>query len=579
MTYCTSESADDDPRDGVPFPGKPADARVEDLTVELQGGGRPAAPGPIDIGGEVTIGRVLRDRYVIVEKLASGGKGTVFKALDRYRTSLVDSQRYVALKVLHGGGAGAAQTLKHLSREVEIGQALSHRNIVKMFELDRDGDTVFFTMELLEGELLSSPIARMAPNGLRRSQAWQIIRQLGAGVQHAHDRGVAHGDLKPRNILLTHDGELRILDFGTARQQPCTSGDFVAAPGEPVSGTPAYASCELLEGRGLDPRDDLYAVACIAYELLTSTHPFAHRTAVVARNYGVKATRPEGITSRQWRILRAGFSWHRAGWSAGVGVWAERLTHGVAPHAAVVPSQRFMRASFVRPVWHSRAAAAALAVVLIGGATVRHLRAASRGTLNDGGASAMAANDARAPAASERWDFTAPVAPATPVVPAASEPRTMPGSASLVPASSPLPGLPPGSARENSSSPGARKLSQPPPLRVSVDGYQVSSGERFVEVRVHRNQWRQNASFIWWTEAATAKPDVDFVHQGSAVQTFAAGRRSTRFYVKLLPETLRLRRDYFYIAIAQPGDHPTAKRITRAQIWLPAARDPLQARR
>jgi hypothetical protein len=530
------------------------------LTVELPGAGRPVARGPIDIGGEVTIGRVLRDRYVIVEKLASGGKGTVFKALDRYRTSLVDSQRYVALKVLHGGGAGAAQTLKHLSREVEIGQALSHRNIVKMFELDRDGDTVFFTMELLEGELLSSLIARMAPNGLRRSQAWQIIRQLGAGVQHAHDRGVAHGDLKPRNILLTRDGELRILDFGTARQQACTRADFVTAPGEPVSGTPAYASCELLEGRDLDPRDDLYAVACIAYELLTSTHPFAHRTAVVARNYGVKATRPEGISSRQWRILRAGFSWHRAGWSAGVGAWSERLTHGVAPHAAVIPLQRFMPASSERPVWQSRAVAAALAVVLIAGATVRHLRAASRGTLNDGGASAMAANGTRAPAA--------------------SAPRVLTGSAALMPASPPLPGSPAGEARENASSLGTRKPSQqPPPLRVSVDGYQVSSGERFVEVRVHRNQWRQNASFIWWTEAATAKPDVDFVHQASAVQTFAAGRRSTRFYVKLLPETSRLRRDYFYIAIAQPGDHRTAKRITRAQIWLPAARDQLQARR
>jgi hypothetical protein len=119
---------------------------------------------------------------------------------------------------------------------------------------------------------------------------------------------------------------------------------------------------------------------------------------------------------------------------------------------------------------------------------------------------------------------------------------------------------------------------QQAPLRISVDGYQVSSGHRFVEIRVHRNQL-QNASFAWWTEPATARQDVDYVHQAKAIQTFPSDRRSTRFYVKLLPDSERSQRDYFYVAIAQAGRGHTSHNVTRVQIWLPTPRDQLQARR
>jgi len=113
---------------------------------------------------------------------------------------------------------------------------------------------------------------------------------------------------------------------------------------------------------------------------------------------------------------------------------------------------------------------------------------------------------------------------------------------------------------------------------LTVDGYHLSSGNHFVEVRVHRNQL-QNTSFAWWTEPATAKQDVDYVHQAKAIQTFPSDRRSTRFYVKLLPDLGRLQRNYFYVAIAQPGGGHTSKNVTRVQIWLPTSRDLLQARR
>ena len=118
----------------------------------------------------------------------------------------------------------------------------------------------------------------------------------------------------------------------------------------------------------------------------------------------------------------------------------------------------------------------------------------------------------------------------------------------------------------------------PSSLTISVDGYQVSPGHRFVEIRVHRNQLQRNSSFAWWTEPATAREDVDYVHQAKAIQTFPTERRSTRLYVKLLPESERSQRDYFYVAIAQPGRGRSSK-VTRAQIWLPTPRAQWQARR
>src|SRR5438552_892422 len=229
-----------------------------------------------DIAGSLAIGQTLRGRYVLCQRLGADGKGAVFKALDRYRESLPDPHRHVALKILHTGNDCDEQILANL-REFHCAQTLSHQNIVKVYELDRDKDVVFFTMELLDGELLSSVIERMRPSAMRTSQAWKLIRQLGAGLEYAHERGVVHGDLKPANIWVTRDGELRILNLGPAHHFE----RGVPRPGRPEfapsSGTPAYASCEQLEGRSSERRDDPYALACICYELLPCLHPLGSR--------------------------------------------------------------------------------------------------------------------------------------------------------------------------------------------------------------------------------------------------------------------------------------------------------------
>ena len=185
---------------------------TNDSTIDLDNGR--LAPAPPDPISSMAVGDVLRDRYVLQERLGAGGKGTVFKALDRFRATLPETHQYVALKILHAGGDCSEQTLADLRLEFHCSQILSHRNIVNVYELDCDGDVIFFTMELLDGEPLSKVIERFRPATMRKSQAWQLIRQLGAGLAHAHERGVVHRDLKPRNIFVTREGELRILDFG-----------------------------------------------------------------------------------------------------------------------------------------------------------------------------------------------------------------------------------------------------------------------------------------------------------------------------------------------------------------------------
>jgi serine/threonine protein kinase len=514
----------------------------------------PRSPDP-HTAVSIPIGRVLRERYVIQRRLGTGGKGTVFKALDRYRSWLPDAQQHVALKVLHSGSDFSEQMIRNLRRELHCGQVLSHPNIVNVFELDRDGDVVFFTMELLDGELLSDLIERMRPAAMQRLQAWQIIRQLGAGLEHAHERGIVHGDLKPRNLLVTREGELRILDFGAAQRIVRTQSNSGQPDLAPVSLTPAYASCEMLEGRAADPRDDLFALACICYELLTGAHPFARRPATSARDFGVKAIRPAGLTGRQWRTLQAGLSWHRGGRSMSVHTWIQRLTRDIAEKRVITPLQNLKAASTAKPEWQSRAAAF-LAVLLVAGGCILQFREASVQKTHDGGATRAAPESASAPAS----EPTLPSEGASPADALVTDARV-------------------GGAKDAvdgrvQAAPSVR----PPPLTISVDGYQVSSGHRFVEIRVHRNQMQKNSSFAWWTEPATAKEDVDYVHQAKAIQTFPTERRSTRLYVKLLPESERLQRDYFYIAIAQPGRGRSSK-VTRAQIWLPTSRTQLQARR
>ena len=135
---------------------------------------------------EVVVGDVLRGRYEIKNVLGLGGTGTVFEAIDRYRLDLPESGQRVAIKVLHSGTAGQAAVLTDLRREFQLLQSLSHPNIVRAHEYDRDGDTAFFTMEYLSGLSLESVLSAHREVVLGRAHALMIIRDVAAALEHAH---------------------------------------------------------------------------------------------------------------------------------------------------------------------------------------------------------------------------------------------------------------------------------------------------------------------------------------------------------------------------------------------------------
>lgn len=524
---------------------------TNDSTVDLNKARSPrVAPDPVS---SLAVGQVLRDRYVLQERLGVGGTGTVFKALDRFRASLPDTDQYVALKILHAGGDCSENELAKLRLEFHCGQVLSHRNIVNVYELDRDQDVVFFTMELLDGEPLSDVLERLRPAAMRKSQAWQLIQQLGAGLAYAHERGIVHGDLKPQNIFITLQGELRILDFGAAHQFSAPNSRPEHADHAPSYGTPAYASCEQLEGRRADPRDDLYALACICYELLTGSHPFGSRPANVARDYRVSLVRPDGLTGRQWRALQKGLSWHRAARSITVPLWMHRLLKDRAQQQSLTPLRELTRADRVQSRTPWRVAALFLVVSLAAAAVLAQLR------------TAVAPKTIDAPSAAASIEAT---------------PDLVSAPLNEEPASNIIAAQANDSATKDvaSGAPQAKTAARATPLFISVEPSQVKGDDHFAEIRLHRNLLQKSSSFTWWTEPATAKPGVDYVPEAVPIQTFPNGYRSTRLYVRLLPQALRSQRSYFYIAIAQNGPHQTPGTVIRRQIWLPTSSN-LQAQR
>ncbi|KXU84991.1 protein kinase [Paraburkholderia monticola] len=260
------------------------------------------------------IGDTLNNRFVLEECLGVGGMGTVYKALDLRKLEASDRKPYLAIKVLNVQFRGNPNSLVALQREARKAQVLAHRNIITVYDFDRDGPIVYLTMEYLSGKPLSQLLRTPGYQGMPVRAALPIVRGMCAALAYAHERGFVHCDFKPANVFLTTNAEVKVIDFGIARvfQRPEEESDAtVFDPGSLGALTPAYASPEMIEHREPDPRDDIYALGCITYELLTGHHPFDRLSATQARNSDFKPQRPPNLDTRQWRALRAALSFDR----------------------------------------------------------------------------------------------------------------------------------------------------------------------------------------------------------------------------------------------------------------------------
>ncbi len=215
--------------------------------------------------------------YEILGQLGSGGMGEVYRARD---TKL---DRDVALKVLPPHLARDPAALERFEREAKAIAALSHPNILSIFDFGNDGGVAYAVTELLEGETMR---ARLSGGPLPQRKAVELAGGVAQGLAAAHEKGIVHRDVKPENVFLTRDGRVKVLDFGLARMVPfgpsASQSGVTAGATEPgmVLGTVGYMSPEQVRGEAADHRSDIFSFGAVFYEMLTGRRAFQGASSV-----------------------------------------------------------------------------------------------------------------------------------------------------------------------------------------------------------------------------------------------------------------------------------------------------------
>ena len=200
-------------------------------------------------------------RYEILERIAAGGQGTVYRARD----TVLD--RVVAVKIINQPVTDDPEYLEALQREARLAARLDHPNVTTVYDFQVEDGTAYIVMEYVP-EALDRHIRQGQP--LPYQRAVEIAIQVARGLQHAHDNGVVHRDIKPQNILLTEDGTAKVTDFGIARALAASTRSRTAS----IMGTLSYMAPEQWASGGLDGRSDQYALGIVLYETLAGLPPF-----------------------------------------------------------------------------------------------------------------------------------------------------------------------------------------------------------------------------------------------------------------------------------------------------------------
>jgi serine/threonine protein kinase len=267
-------------------------------------------------------GAQINDRYLLQRVLGYGEISVVWLARDLHAETPEGGRRYLAIKVLKEAFKDDPDVAGALHRELELTSALTHPNIADVWGVERSGEDYFMTMEYLAGVTLDQAMQRYDGQGFPKDTALEIFSYISAGLEYAHSCRIVHADFNPSNIFLTRDGQVRILNFGiagTADKLARKTGGrklFDAAKQKTVS--PAYTSCETLEGADPDVRNDVYALACVAYQLFSGRHPFAYLSATEARDQGLMPRAIAGLSQKQNEALRQGLAFAPRGRTASV---------------------------------------------------------------------------------------------------------------------------------------------------------------------------------------------------------------------------------------------------------------------
>src|SRR5579862_7554009 len=225
-------------------------------------------PEALTSQGEELIGTMLADRYEILQLLGQGGMGAVYKARD------TELERLVALKLIRPELASNPEILRRFKQELILAREVTHRNVIRIFDLGQAQGVKFITMEFVEGRDLRSVIRERGK--LPPEETVTIIAQVCRALEAAHAAGVVHRDLKPQNIMLDAKDRVFVMDFGIAHSLETPGMTQTGA----LMGTPEYMSPEQAKGMKVDARSDLFALGIIFYEMLTGVSPYKADTAM-----------------------------------------------------------------------------------------------------------------------------------------------------------------------------------------------------------------------------------------------------------------------------------------------------------
>lgn len=216
------------------------------------------------------IGKIFNNRYQIVEKLGAGGTAIVYRGQDMLLN------RAVTIKILREEFVNNSELVRRFRHEAQAVASLSHSNIVSVYDVGYEESMHYIVMEFVEGESLKEYIKRKGP--LRLSEACNIITQILAGVQHAHEHGIVHRDIKPHNILLGVDGRAKVTDFGIAVGMSDVTMTYNSTTR--IMGSVHYISPEQVQGQSATDRSDIYSCGVVFYEMLTGRVPYQGETPI-----------------------------------------------------------------------------------------------------------------------------------------------------------------------------------------------------------------------------------------------------------------------------------------------------------
>ena len=267
------------------------------------------AAAPSAMHPQFIAGATIRDRYVLESQIGNGGTAIVFRARD-LRRDPADRDAYVALKVAREELRDREDITERMKREFHQSHELVHPGIVRAIEIDCEQGTWFLTMEMLDGQSLSSLLARHKAARLPQSEALEIIAGCGEALAFAHEHGVLHCDFKPGNVFVTPTRQVRVLDFGVVTQPTDQRTADPLSPGPRVTAaTRRYASPDVLDGEPPDERDDVFSLACVSYEVLTGRHPFGRQLIIDARDRGMHIAPAAELSHHHVAAIERGLQW------------------------------------------------------------------------------------------------------------------------------------------------------------------------------------------------------------------------------------------------------------------------------